>query len=293
VSCGWDTLAEESASESFHVTATLRTAIVYDFDGTLAPRNLPEHTFLPALGIAEPETFWADVKEEARLADGCEILAYMHCMLEVAKTAGVGVTRELLQDHGSSVPLFAGVEGWFAEIDAYGREKGLAIEHYVISSGILEFIEGCRIYPRFKKVFASAYAYDGAGRAKWPANAINYTNKTQFLFRINKGIDNVWDNSAINAWQPKRDRPIPFSRMVFLGDGDTDVPSMKMVRQKGGQAVAVFDPELFEQRKSQGRLERLIAEDRVDYVAAADYTSDSLLRVVVCGILGRMALRAG
>jgi len=88
---------------------------------------------------------------------------------------------------------------------------------------------------------------------------------------------------------PHEERRIPFERMLFLGDGDTDIPSMKMVRQKGGQAVAVFDPVLFEQRKSQGRLEKLIAEDRVDYVAAADYTSDSLLRVVVRGILGRMA----
>jgi phosphoserine phosphatase len=273
--------------------APLRTALVYDFDGTLAPRNLPEHTFLPALGIAEPETFWRDVKEEARAQDGCEILAYMHRMLEVAKGRGVAVTRRLLQEHGRGVPLFAGVAEWFDEIDAYGREKNLAIEHYVISSGILEFIEGCPIYPRFRKVFASAYAYDQAGRAKWPSSAINYTNKTQFLFRINKGIDNVWDNSAINAWRPQRERPIPFERMVFLGDGDTDIPAMKMVRQQGGQAVAVFDPELFEQRKSQGRLERLIAEDRVDYVAAADYTAGSLLGVVVRGILGRMALRAG
>lgn len=273
------------------MNAPLRTAIVYDFDGTLAPRNLPEHSFLPALGIDEPAAFWREVKEEAKAQDGCEILAYMHRMLEVAKAKGMLVTRQLLQEHGQSVPLFAGVEDWFAEIDAYGREKNLAIEHYVISSGILEFIEGCRIYPRFRKVFASAYAYDEAGHAKWPSSAINYTNKTQFLFRINKGIDNVWDNSAINAWQPKQERRIPFSRMVFLGDGDTDIPSMKMVRQKGGQAVAVFDPELFEQRKSQGRLERLIAEDRVDYVAEADYSSDSLLRVVVRGILGRMALR--
>jgi len=275
------------------MSAPLRTAIVYDFDGTLAPRNLPEHSFLPALGISEPEAFWAAVQEEARAADGCEILAYMHRMLEVAKARGVKVTRALLQEHGRGVPLFAGVEQWFAEIDAYGREKGLTIEHYVISSGILEFIEGCRIYPRFRKVFASSYAYDEDGLAKWPSSAINYTNKTQFLFRINKGIDNVWDNSAINAWQPKAARPIPFERMVFLGDGDTDIPSMKMVRQKGGQAVAVFDPDLFEQRKSQGRLERLIAEDRVDYVAAADYTAGSLLRVVVRGILGRMAIRAG
>lgn len=180
------------------MAAPLRTAIVYDFDGTLAPRNLPEHTFLPAVGIDEPEAVWRDVKREAQAHDGCEILAYMHRMLEVARAKGVAVTRQLLQDHGRSVPLFAGVEDWFEEMDSYGREKNLAIE-----------------------------------------------------------------------------------------------PSMKMVRQKGGQAVAVFDPELFEQRKSQGRLERLIAEDRVDYVAAADYTSGSLLRVVVRGILGRMSLRTG
>jgi hypothetical protein len=148
------------------MAAPLRTAIVYDFDGTLAPRNLPEHTFLPALGIDDPDTFWHDVKTEAQAHDGCEILAYMHRMLEVAKARGVAVTRGLLQEHGRSVPLFAGVEAWFDEIDAYGREKQLAIEHYVISSGILEFIEGCRIYPRFRKVFATRRAGRSGRRAR-------------------------------------------------------------------------------------------------------------------------------
>lgn len=275
------------------MTAPLRTAIIYDFDGTLAPHNLPEHSFLPAVGVTDTESFWARVHEEARAQDGCQILAYMHLMLEAARIHGVPVTRAMLRQHGRDIRLFAGVEEWFEQIDEYGRERNLEIEHYVISSGILEIIEGCSIYPRFHKVFASAYAYDDAGNAKWPANAINYTNKTQFLFRINKGIDNSWDNTAINSWKPHAERRIPFARMLFLGDGDTDIPSMKMVRQKGGQAVAVFDPQLFEQRKSQGRLEKLIAEDRVDYVAAADYTADSLLRVVVRGILGRMAVAQG
>jgi len=271
------------------MTTPLRTAIIYDFDGTLAPHNLPEHSFLPAVGETDPTAFWARVHEEARNQDGCAILAYMHLMLQAAKAHGVEVTRAMLQQHGRDIPLFAGVDTWFEQINEYGHGINLNIEHYVVSSGILEIIEGCRIYPRFHKVFASAYAYDGKGNAKWPAAAINYTNKTQFLFRINKGIENVWDDSAINSWMPHDERRIPFERMLFLGDGDTDIPSMKMVRQKGGQAVAVFDPVLFEQRKSQGRLEKLIAEDRVDYVAAADYTSDSLLRVVVRGILGRMA----
>lgn len=275
------------------MTTPLRTAIIYDFDGTLAPHNLPEHSFLPAVGVTDAEAFWGRVREEARIQDGCEILAYMHLMLQAAKAHGVPVTRAMLQQHGRNVPLFAGVNDWFAQIDAYGREKNLEIEHYVISSGILEIIEGCSIYPRFRKVFASAYAYGDDGNAKWPASAINYTNKTQFLFRINKGIDNVWDSSAINSWKPHGERRVPFERMLFLGDGDTDIPSMKMVRQRGGQAVAVFDPTKFEQRKSQGHLEKLIAEDRVDYVAAADYTVNSLLGVVVRGILGRMAATRG
>jgi phosphoserine phosphatase len=275
------------------MTKPRRTAIVYDFDGTLAPHNLPEHSFLPAVGEADTARFWRNVRDEARAQDGCEILAYMHLMLEAARAHGVSVTRSMLQEHGRDIPLFAGVDRWFEEINEYGRSMNLEIEHYVVSSGILEIIEGCRIYPQFRRVFASAYAYDTDGKAKWPASSINYTNKTQFLFRINKGIDNVWDNSAINSWQPHEERRVPFERMLFLGDGDTDIPSMKMVRQKGGQAVAVFDPALFEQRKSQGRLEKLIAEDRVDYVAAADYTADSLLRVIVRGILGRMAATRG
>jgi phosphoserine phosphatase len=275
------------------MTTPLRAAIIYDFDGTLAPHNLPEHSFLPAVGVHDTEAFWERVHAEARAQDGCQILAYMHLMLKAAKDLNVSVTREMLQEHGRNVPLFDGVKEWFDHINAYGREKNLEIEHYVISSGILEIIEGCSIYKQFHKVFASAYAYDDDGNAKWPASAINYTNKTQFLFRINKGIDNVWDSSAINSWKPHAERRIPFERMLFLGDGDTDIPSMKMVRQKGGQAVAVFDPKKFEQRKSQGHLEKLIAEDRVDYVAAADYTANSLLGVVVRGILGRMAARGG
>ena len=266
-----------------------KAAIVYDFDGTLAPHNLPEHSFLPAMGVADVEAFWREVRQEAERRDSDEILTYMRRLLTVAEARGTPVTRELLQAHGSQTPLFDGVVDWFDEIDAYGRRKGLEIEHYVVSSGIREMIEGCSIFGRFRRVFASAYAYDEQGKAIWPACAINYTNKTQFLFRINKGIDTTWDNSAINAWMPPQQRRIPFERMLFLGDGDTDIPSMKMVRQKGGQAVAVFDPAKFARRISQGHIERLIAEDRVDYVASADYTAESILSVTVKGILGRMS----
>lgn len=270
----------------------IRVALVYDFDGTLAPRNLPEHSFLPSLGVTDVERFWADCRREAERHDSDQVLTYMQMLLAAADRAGVKVTRDLLREHGARTPLFAGVHAWFDDIGAYGRSVGIEIEHCVVSSGLLEMIEGLSIHPRFRKVFASSYAYDDTGRAVWPASAINYTTKTQYLFRINKGIDNVWDNSTINLWMPKQERRVPFERMVFLGDGDTDIPSMKLVREKGGQAVAVFDPEKFEQRLSQGHLERLIAEDRIDHMASADYRPGSLLTIIVKGILGRMARAA-
>jgi phosphoserine phosphatase len=284
-------MAMTSAAGQMGITP-IRVALVYDFDGTLAPRNLPEHSFLPSVGVTDVEGFWEACRREAERHDSDQVLTYMRMLLTAAERAGTAVTRDLLRRHGAQTPLFAGVEAWFDDIGAYGRSVGVEIEHFVVSSGLLEMIEGLSIHPRFRKVFASSYAYDATGRAVWPASAINYTTKTQYLFRINKGIDNVWDNSTINLWMPKQERRVPFERMVFLGDGDTDIPSMKLVREKGGQAVAVFDPEKFEQRLSQGHLERLIAEDRIDHMASADYRPGSLLTIIVKGILGRMARHA-
>ena len=284
-------MAMTSAAGQMGITP-IRVALVYDFDGTLAPRNLPEHSFLPSVGVTDVEGFWEACRREAERHDSDQVLTYMRMLLTAAERAGTTVTRDLLRRHGAKTPLFAGVEAWFDDIGAYGRSVGVEIEHFVVSSGLLEMIEGLSIHPRFRKVFASSYAYDATGRAVWPASAINYTTKTQYLFRINKGIDNVWDNSTINLWMPKQERRVPFERMVFLGDGDTDIPSMKLVREKGGQAVAVFDPDKFEQRLSQGHLERLIAEDRIDHMASADYRPGSLLTIIVKGILGRMARHA-
>lgn len=266
-----------------------RTAIVYDFDGTLARGNIQEHTFLPELGI-DPKPFWAEVKEHKQIHDADEILVYMWRMLERAREKGVPVTKEGLRKHGERTPLFDGVDTWFDRINAYAATQfGLAIEHYVISSGIHEMIAGCPIYKYLSKVYASSFIYDANGNAIWPALAINYTTKTQFLFRINKGVPNNWDNESVNRWVPMDSRPIPFSRMLFIGDGETDIPSMKMVRHQGGYSVAVFDPREWGGGKgeSQKKLYRLIAEDRVHFVAPADYSEGSQLEVVVKGILGR------
>lgn len=266
----------------------LATAIVYDFDGTLSPGSMQQHSFIPSLGYADHNAFWKEVKAEARARDGDEILTYMQHMIQNG-----GVTREQLRSHGKMLPLFEGVTGWFSRINDYGAARGLRLEHYVVSSGNLEMIEGCSIANEFKHVFASSFAYGENGHAVWPAVAVNFTNKTQFLFRINKGIMNSWDGEAVNRWIPMKEREVPFERMIFIGDGDTDIPSMKMVRHQGGTAIAVFDPSLWEEASAQNKVHRLIAEDRANYVAAADYSQNSQLDVTVRGVIGRIARTAG
>lgn len=265
-----------------------RTAIVYDFDGTLAKGNVQEHTFLPELGIS-PGEFWAEVKRIAQEQDADQILIYMWRLLEEARARGIPVRREFFRRHGSTIPFFAGLPEWFSRIGEYGRTKGLGIEHYVVSSGTHEMIEGCSIADRFEKIFASRFAYDDEGKAVWPALAINYTSKTQFLFRINKGIENSWDDTRINRYMPEPRRPVPFSRMIFLGDGETDIPSMKMVRHQGGHSIAVFDPDRWHEAKTQEHVHRLIAEDRAHFTVPADYREASQLDITVKGVLGRIA----
>lgn len=267
-----------------------KTAIVYDFDGTLSPGSMQEHTFIPDLGYASPGAFWQEVKEECRRRDGDEVLTYMEMMLRKSNGA---VTEASLRKHGERLPFFNGVEGWFRRMDEFAASVGLDLEHYVISSGIREMIDGAPIRAHFQRVFASSFAYDEHGRAIWPSVAINYTTKTQFLFRINKGIKNTWDNDAINRWVPMAERTLPFERIIFVGDGDTDIPSMKTVRHNGGVAIAVFDPQKWNDPSHQDKMGRLIAEDRANYVAPADYSAGGQLDVTVRGVLGRMAREAG
>jgi phosphoserine phosphatase len=263
-------------------------AFVYDFDGTLARGNVQEHTFLPELGI-DREEFWADVARRAREDDADQILVYMGRMLERARERGVAITREALRRHGARTPVFEGLDTWFERVDGHAASLGIALEHYVVSSGIHEMIEGSPIARRFRRVFASRFLYDDEGRAVWPGLGINYTTKTQFLFRIQKGIENAWDHEAVNRWVPPAARRVPFSRMVFFGDGDTDIPAMRMVREQGGDSIAVFDPELWSARAAQGKIDRLIAENRVSFVAPADYREDTQLEVIAKGLLGRIA----
>ena len=269
----------------FHV----RAAIVYDFDGTLIRGNLQERSFIPDIGITRGE-FWAEVKARTKQCDGDEILVYMRLMIEKAHARGLQVTETELYEHGRDAPLFPGLENgeWFDRINQHGKTNDIDVDHYVISSGILEMIRGCPIYDRFQHVFASKFMFENS-EAIWPGVAINYTTKTQYLFRINKGIENQWDNEAINAYKPEGDRPVPFDRMIFIGDGYTDIPAMKMLTYKGGHSIAVYDER---QRGSDlVGIRRLISDNRVNFVAPADYREDSSLDIIVKGILGR--IRAG
>jgi len=274
----------------------LKTALIYDFDGTLARGNMQEVTFIPSVGMGVGD-FWGEADRLTRSADGDNILMYMQLMLQRARENGRPVTRTLLREHGEDVKLFDGLKsdltgkGWFERIDAIGARYGLEIEHYIVSAGLEEMIEGCPIRPAFRHVFASKFAYDDHGVAIWPAVGVNYTTKTQYLFRINKGVLNHWDHERINKFIPDDARAVPFERMIFLGDGDTDVPTMKMMHTKGGFSIAVYDPRNSE--RDQEKIYSLISEDRVNFVAAADYREGQPLDLIVKGLLGRIAINAG
>lgn len=264
-----------------------KTAIIYDFDGTLARGNLQECSFIPQVNMTR-EQFWGAVQQMKQDGDADEILVYMHLMLAKAAEAHVEVTKAMLREHGRNAPLFDGLKelAWFTRINEFAEKHGLLLQHHIVSSGIEEMIRGCTIQNAFHKIYASKFIYNGE-IAAWPGVAINYTTKTQYLFRINKGVENHWNNKAINQYMPENARPIPFNRMIFLGDGDTNIPTMKMLTYQGGHSIAVYDEQ--REKRDLEKIHGLIADNRVDFVAPANYAENSQLDIIVKGILGRIA----
>ena len=263
-------------------------AIAYDFDGTLAPGNMQEYDFVPAIGMTK-KRFWKEVNDLTRTQNADNILTYMMHMLDKARAAGITVRREDFEAFGRSVAFFDGVEDWFDRIDAYGGTRGFQVKHYIISSGIREMIEGTPIARKFTAIYASAFIYDLYGMAKWPALAVNYTTKTQFLFRINKGVLNVYDNTRINAFIPKEDRAVPFEHMVFIGDGETDIPCFRVVKDQGGHSIAVYKPST---PGAKTKAKQLITEGRVNFIAPANYSSDGAMDRIVKGLIDKVAADA-
>lgn len=260
-------------------------AIAYDFDGTLAPGNMQEFDFVPTIGMTK-KAFWSEVGALAKEHDADNILMYMKHMLDKARAAHVPVHKRNFIDFGRSVTLFDGVESWFDRINAYGKERGLKVQHFIISSGIREMIEGTPISRKFSAIYASSFVYDHNGVAEWPALAVNYTTKTQFLFRINKGVANVYDNSRINEFVPKQDRPVPFENMVFVGDGETDIPCFRLVKDQGGHAIAVYKPST---KGAKGKAEKLVEEGRVNFIAPANYGEGSEMETFIMGVIDKIA----
>ena len=219
----------------------ITAALIYDFDGTLAPGNMQEYDFIPAVGQSNRE-FWNDANSLAEEQDADMTLTYMAKMLEAARSRKLSLRREAFQESGRNIRLFPGVKEWFGRINAYAAARGVRVLHYINSSGLKEMIEGTPIASEFRKIYACSFLYDVDGIAYWPGVAVNYTNKTQFIFKINKGVESVSDCKLVNQYIEERERPVPFSRMIYVGDGTTDIPCMRLVKNFGGHSIAVYNP---------------------------------------------------
>jgi len=255
-------------------------AICYDFDKTLSPDNMQAQGFIQDVGY-DIDKFWRDSNKLSRENEMDSNLAYMYKMVEEAEGNFV-LSKKTLADYGSKVKLFTGVDTWFERIKEYGKENGILIEHYIISSGIKEMIEGTKIAKQgaFEKIYASSFYFNERGVAKWPAQAVNYTNKTQFLFRIEKGVLDVNDN-LVNEYFPPEKIRIPFRNIAYLGDSDTDIPCMKLVNTHGGHSIGVYNPITEDKQK----VFKMMKEERIKYFVPADYSKGSQLDELIKDII--------
>ena len=259
-------------------------ALIYDFDGTLSPGNMQEFGFIQAIGKT-PDEFWKISDGIARGQDASNVLSYMKLMLDEAARSGIKLRRSDFRAFGAHIRLFEGVKGWFRLVNEYGTAHGVKIEHYINSSGLKEIIEGSPIADEFKHIFACTFLYDDKGEAEWPGIAVDYTAKTQFIFKINKGILSARDNKKVNESVAEDKKRIPFQQMIYFGDGETDIPSMKIVNMFGGNSVAVYDPQ-FPERKTFAQ--KLLRQGRANFIAPAVYTGESRTFRVVCAIIDKI-----
>lgn len=244
-------------------------AIMYDFDKTLCTRDMQEYTFIPSVGM-DPDEFWNLTGKVAKAETMDSILTYMYCMVEKARETGIPLTRESLVACGRDIEYHKGVEEWFQRINRYAEQAGVIVEHYVLSSGLKEIIEGTSIAKYFKKIYACEFLYKD-GQAYWPKMAVNYTNKTQFVYRINKGVLDINNNVDLNSSRPDSEKRVLFSNMIYIGDGLTDVPCMKLVKQSGGHSIAIYHP------GEDHNAAPLLKHKRVDWMFEADYSKGSEL----------------
>lgn len=257
--------------------------ILYDFDKTLCTTDMQEYSFIKNLGMTSEE-FWGEAASITSKHEVEKILAYMFVMIQKCKEKGIPLTEEYLKSCGENVVLFKGVISWFERINEYGERMGVNIEHYIISSGTYEIIQGTPIAKYFKRIYACKYMYNENGEALWPALAINYTLKTQYIYRISKGILDVTDDYNLNRVQDESERRIAYRNMIYIGDGLTDIPCMKLVKERGGKSIALYPSGNSE------RVKPLVDDDRINYVCVADYSPNSTLEKIVKLMIENMAV---
>lgn len=258
-------------------------ALMYDFDKTLCEKDMQEYSFIPSLGM-NSEEFWGEANRIATKSNMDKILAYMYLMIKLAKKKDIPITKESFNKLGEDVVLLKGVKSWFKRIEDYAKELDIEVEHYIISSGLSEIIEGTPIAKYFKRIYACEFHYNERGNADWAQQAINYTTKTQFIFRISKGVLDKMDDYALNSYVPEDERRIPYRNMIYIGDGLTDVPCMTVVRTRGGESIALYH------KKERSKVYKLIKENRVGYIARADYSAGSELELIVKQLIHKMAI---
>lgn len=259
-------------------------ALIYDFDGTLSPGNMQEFGFIQAVGKTKEE-FWKLSDGIAVDNDASNVLAYMKLMFDEASAAGIPLRKDSFRRFGRHIELFPGVREWFRMVNEYGASKGVKVEHYINSSGLKEIIEGSPIAHEFKHIYAGTFIYDADGNAVWPGIAVDFTAKTQFIFKINKGIFSAHESRMVNASVSDDKKRIPYSNMIYFGDGETDVPCMKIVGMFGGNPIAVYDPS---SSRKKAAAEKLRRQGRVKFITPADYTSSSRTFKIVCAIIDRI-----
>ena len=257
-------------------------ALMYDFDRTLALQDMQNFSFIPKLGYT-PQEFWDKTEDFCKKYDMDKILGYMYMMIHCSKEKGITLNRKFLNECGKNIKFFDGVTTWFNRINEYANSKGLICEHYLITSGNKEIVEGCPIFDDFKQVFGCEYLYNESGEAFWPRTIVNYTQKTQYIFRISKGVINTNDDREINEKTPNR--RIIYQNMIYMGDGLTDVPCMILVKENGGTSIAVYP------KGSQEKVAHLFEDGRVNYICKADYSSNSELEKVVKLIIDGISIR--
>lgn len=260
-----------------------KIALMYDFDKTLCGKDMQEYSFIPSVGMTAND-FWDEANKISVKSNMDRILAYMLLMIKLAKKNEVEITKESFNKLGKDVVLLKGVKTWFKRINDYGKSLGVEVEHYIISSGLAEIINGTSIAKEFKRVYACEFHYNNSGNADWPQQVVNYTTKTQFIFRISKGVLDTMDDKRLNSYTKASERTIPYRNMIYIGDGLTDVPCMTVVKDRGGESIAIYH------RGEKQTAEKLLREKRVTFMCKADYSQDSQLESIVKKIIKKMAI---